>query len=100
MDTKKRKHANADFEWHGEASDAFLSGDVSAMRLQRLVSSATNAGAKGAEDIAKTGKSGAIKGNTHRDISMALRKGSLWPNFYYTDIPLWDVFSKQDFFVH
>lgn len=94
MESKKRKHANADLEWHGEASDAFLSGDVSAMRLQRLVSSATNAGAKGAEDIAKTGKSGAIKGNTHRDISRALRKGSLWPNFYYTNIPLWDV--KQE----
>jgi len=87
---QKRKHANAETEWHGQAGDAFLSGDVSDMRLQRLVNSATHAGAKGAEDIAKTGKSGAIKGHMHRDNSRALRKGSLWPKFYYADIPVWD----------
>ena len=90
MDPKKRKHANAELDWHGEASDAFLSGDVSAARLQRLVNKATTAGAKGAEDLAKAGKSGAMSRNVHRDMHRALRKGSLWPKFYYADIPLWD----------
>ena len=78
------------YEWRQETKDAFLSGEVSATRLQRMVHKASKAGAKGADDFAKTGKSGSIPNNIHRDLANAMRRGSLWPKFYYAAIPLWD----------
>ena len=77
-------------EWRKEAKDAFLCGEVSATRLQRMVAKAGKAGAKGADDIGRSGKSGAIPDNIHRDLCRVIRKGSLWPKFYYAKIPLWD----------
>lgn len=77
-------------EWLKEASDSLLSGAVSATHLQRLVSKAEQAGARGAHKIAMAGKSGSLKKNICRDMVRFVRKSSHWPNFYYAQIPVWD----------
>ena len=87
--SRKRKLSDAEFEWKTEAADSFLSGHVSANKIQRLALKAQLAGAKGGESIAKAGKFG-VNTNVRRDLTRHLRRGSLWPKFYYADIPVWD----------
>jgi hypothetical protein len=96
MVTKQPAEAQEQWEreWREEAQSSFLSGSVSARHAQRLVIKAQRAGAKGAEDLAKTGKSGVCKKNISRDMKRSMRKNSHWPRLYYAKIPLWD--PKKD----
>ena len=91
MGTKRREPEKAAaHEWRQEATDTFISGDLTATRTQRLVQKAQNAGAKGAEALALTGKSGQIPGNVARDMRRVALKHSHWPRCYYATIPVWD----------
>ena len=80
----------AQHDWRTEAATAVLSGSLSAVACSSLVLKAQLDGAKGAEHLARAGKSGEHPGNASRDIRRCLMKGSLWPKFYYADIPVWD----------
>lgn len=87
---KKPEEADPQAEWNKAAANIFMAGSVSAASLQKLVSKAQAAGAKGAESIAKAGKSGTLTKNVHRDLTRQLRRNSIWPNFYYASIPIWN----------
>ena len=94
IDELKPSQAAASEQWNKEASMTFLSGAVSGIRLQRLVSKAQSAGAVGAENLVKAGKSGLLTKNIARDLAKTMRRGSLWPKFYYAQIPIWDPKSE------
>jgi hypothetical protein len=88
--TFELSQADASLQWHQAASETYMSGSLSGIRLQGLVAKAENAGAVGAADIAKAGKSGDLKKNIARDLNRNMRRNSLWPKFYYAKIPIWD----------
>lgn len=95
MGTKRKEPEKAaSYEWNQEASSTFSNGSLSAVNTQRLVLEAQNAGAQGAEALARAGKSGQIQKNVHRDLTRHMLKNSHWPKYYYAKIPVWDPIQE------
>jgi hypothetical protein len=92
---KRSQQAANEHEWEQELKDTFLLGCTSATHAQRLALKAQRAGAKGAEKIAQTGKSGTSKKNIHRDMRREMQKNSHWPKLYWANIPLWDCKTES-----
>ena len=77
-------------KFRGTIANMFLSNRLSSWESHDLVASATEAGAKGSEDLAKCGTSGANPKNMHRDMLRALLRNVTWPDMYWADIPVLD----------
>ena len=82
--------STAAVELREELAEAFLLNEMSGTRVRRIMERCTRAGAAGVADLAACGAGGRLPGNVHRDLIRGLRRGTPWPAFYYTEIPVLD----------
>ena len=83
METQQEFHEKHE-AWRARAKRRVLSNDSSAECVLRDLQSATDAGAQGADDFAST----QCMKNARRDLMRKMLKGSVWPEFYYADVPV------------
>lgn len=78
--------------FRSKVADLFLRNDLSGCSAQELAARATEAGARGVEDLGRAGASGRQPQNSSRDLLRRLKRGvrGLWPSLYMADIPGFD----------
>ena len=79
-------------KWRQRAKKRGLSNESSGKTVLLDLQAATDAGAEGAEDLART----TCLKNARRDLARKLLKGSRWPKLYWADVPVKNLKKPEE----